>query len=196
MNNFKCSNPVCKINETGKCVEGLTPEECSFVLLNDEENDCQDDEVQDEEIQEVEVVPNDTFVHRGNLLSLDSATKILMSGESRVVAIVGPQEAGKTTLNLSFYESFQQNQFGGRKFAGSLSLVTYEKLCHFSRIASGQFTPDTPRTSVTDDLGFMHLAVQNDGITTGQESFILISQIAKNLARIYMKLLEQIVAFF
>ena len=84
---------------------------------------------------------------------------ILRAGQSRVIAIVAPRGAGKTTLIASLYELIQKGPIGNRRFARSRTLYAFERACHDLRAASLRIIPKTERTLLTD-VHFYHLGIR------------------------------------
>lgn len=137
-----CSNPECKIEETGRCVEGVEPDECPHYSSegSHEVNDSPE-----------ESEGNDSTVERTKLslsatLSLNDATNVLQNDDSRVICILGPSDSGKTCLIASMYDMFQAGQKAGIGFCHSRSLLAFEKICHDSRAESKRDTPHSQRT--------------------------------------------------
>lgn len=162
MSELTCRNPDCRISETGKCVEGLDISECPHQQI----------EVLATEVLAPEVITNipetkpepeqvDVIIASGDILSINDATDVLRAGSSRVITVIGPQDAGKTTFGLSLYDAFQNGPFNDYNFAGSLTLPAFEQRCHNARAESRRARPETPRTSLSDGLGFLHLAVNS-----------------------------------
>jgi len=54
---------------------------------------------------------------------------------SCVVAIIGPTDAGKTSLIASLYDLLQEGPVAGIGFARSLTLHAFEQACHDARAA-------------------------------------------------------------
>lgn len=93
----------------------------------------------------------------GERLTPDIAESIFRTDETRVVALVGPKDAGKTSIIACLSELFQRGRLGSLTFAGSGTLRAFEKACHQARAASRRVVPDTERTSQREGLGFFHL---------------------------------------
>lgn len=165
MEELSCPNPDCRIAETGKCVEGFEINKCPHQLALKEASHQGQDEVEEIEHADEEALSSeskDAPVTSGEILTVSEATDVLRVGESRVVTVIGPVKAGKTTLGISLYGAFQDGAFGRWNFVGSLTLPAFEKRCHLSRMESGRLTPETPRTSWSDGLGFLHLALYSE----------------------------------
>lgn len=109
------------------------------------------------ELDDQSVTPNDVPLHHGDELVGLEANIVASARPTRIVTVAGDVGAGKTTLLTSIYERFQRGMFGGFCFAGSLTLVGFERRCHASRIASGRSTPDTDRTRRGEQTAYLHL---------------------------------------
>ena len=93
----------------------------------------------------------------GDDMSVISADVFLRSRHARVVALVGGNDVGKTTLLASLYELAGLDRLTDFAFAGSETLRGFEARCHLSRAASNRPVPDTKRTPLTTDPQFLHL---------------------------------------
>jgi hypothetical protein len=95
-------------------------------------------------------------------LSVDQASEAMRIGDSRVVAIVGAIEAGKTTLVASMYDMFQRGLVDNIGFFRSKTLFAFEEACHHSRSASQRAEPFANRTPI-GAFGFYHLGIRDLG---------------------------------
>jgi hypothetical protein len=82
----------------------------------------------------------------GGDLTPDTGCEITAASLTRLVVLAGEAESGKTTLLTAIYEKFNEGEFADLLFAGSITLVGWEKRCHLSRITSGSEKADTERT--------------------------------------------------
>lgn len=146
-----CSNPDCRVAETGRCVEALPFSDCSFygrqpgaesVLLDDEP----------EVVQEEAAIP----LPGAGTLTPAEASKVLRAGETRVIAVIGPSDAGKTSLIASLYDMLQKGPVNGLDFAHSRTLHAFEQTCHDARAASQRGRPHSRRTPL-GEVRFYHL---------------------------------------
>lgn len=103
-------------------------------------------------------------------LTVDEADGLVKSGRSRVIAIAGPQSAGKTSLIAGLYDLFQIGRVGRVAFAQSYSLHAFEQAAHDSRAASRREEPTTPRTE-RGEVRFYHLQLVDT--ETGEASSVL-----------------------
>lgn len=74
-----------------------------------------------------------------------------------VIILAGAAKSGKTTVLTSIYESFLKAPYANFLFAGSKTLVAFERRCHSARVASRLQHPQTERTKPTDRIEFLHL---------------------------------------
>lgn len=95
----------------------------------------------------------------GDELSVVQAAELRRTVGGVLVALAGDQDVGKTTLIASLYDRFLDGPWAKFRFAGSETLVGFEKRLHLARMAGGQGKQDTPRTSNTSPLHFLHLSL-------------------------------------
>jgi hypothetical protein len=83
---------------------------------------------------------------------------------SRAIGLIGPNESGKTSLIAGVYDLLQEGPVSSVGFAGSSTLIGFEKVCHLARAASRRTVPHTERTSRGADATFFHLDLHREGI--------------------------------
>ena len=149
----QCSNSDCKVGQTGKCVEGLVLDKCPHYGKPSQPRAAA--EIVAAEAQAM-LLPS------GDLLTVGDANEVLRRGGSRVIAMVGPKEAGKTTLIASVFELFLRGAIEPYRFSSSRTLYAFERSCHPSRAISQNVVPKTERTLLTD-VHFYHLATRKNG---------------------------------
>ncbi len=90
----------------------------------------------------------------------DSAYRLTRAAATRVIVVAGLNDSGKTTFVASVYEAFLRSPaFANYCFAGSETLLGFERRCHFARLASGLPRPDTERTARSETIALLHLRV-------------------------------------
>ncbi len=99
---------------------------------------------------------NGVALQASTTLSVDEADDVVKERPSRVVAVAGPQSAGKTSLIAGLYDLFQLGQVGNVAFAQSFSLHAFEQAAHDSRAASRRTKPNTARTE-RGEVRFYHM---------------------------------------
>lgn len=149
----QCSNPHCKIAETGKCVEGLEITACGNF---GKPLRPLDDESGTEDRQDREMVA----LSRADRLTPDEARGVLGEARGCVIAIVGPHDCGKTSLIAGLFDQFQDGPVAGVAFRASKTLHAFEQVCHDARVSSQRGTPHSERTR-RGQVRFFHLGLQD-----------------------------------
>ncbi|WP_324742440.1 TRAFAC clade GTPase domain-containing protein [Pseudomonas veronii] len=147
-----CANPECRVAETGRCVEGLELDACPHYGEEPEYDEAEGEELEEEDLDQSITLPS------AETLSPEDASEILRRGESRVIAVLGPSDSGKTSLIASLYDLFQEGPVAGVEFARSLSLHAFEHACHDARAASRRSVPHMNRTPI-GEVNFYHLEI-------------------------------------
>jgi len=154
-----CGNGDCNLATDEKCVEGYPLEECPHV-----------GRISIEDIQEVRddaeptVIAETTIqLDSGEPLDRETAASLQRRRLSRAIGLIGPNDSGKTSLIASLYDLFQSGPVSGVSFAGSNTLIGFEKVCHLARAVSRRVKPHTQRTSVGADATFFHLDLHQEG---------------------------------
>lgn len=104
-----------------------------------------------------------------------TARLITQQRPTRLIVVAGGVKSGKSTLLGAIYEKFYSGPFANYLFAGSKTLLEFERICHDSRIASNRASAETERTKHTDDFRLLHLTVQNQN--TNKKHDILFTDI-------------------
>ncbi|MBG7622106.1 GTPase domain-containing protein [Herbaspirillum sp. AP02] len=151
---LKCANPECRISSGGRCIEGF-----------DEASICPQfgrTPANSEVPLQQAASPKKTTIELSSAkaLTIFGAQKILSDRISRVIAIIGPHDAGKTSLIAGLYDQFQAGDVDGIEFSRSQTLHSFEQVCHDARAESQREHPHTERTARGDVL-FFHLDVIN-----------------------------------
>lgn len=104
----------------------------------------------------------------GNSLGRIDLSLITQRSTPIVIGVVGPENAGKTTLLTMIYLLLASGKkIGDWNFTGSYTMLGWENLAYFPRWKPGnnyQFPPRTPRNSGRNQ-GFLHLALRKNNIT-------------------------------
>ena len=179
----RCANPECQVAVDGRCIEGFP------------------DTVGCPQFGRIPIVPaaeapgaypaprDGVAMQASTTLSVDEADEVVKERPSRIIAIAGPQSAGKTSLIAGLYDLFQLGQVGKVAFAQSFSLHAFEQAAHDSRAASRRTTPNTPRTE-RGEVRFYHLELVD--ADSGAVSSVLLGDRAARA--IPMKLVHAIAA--
>jgi energy-coupling factor transporter ATP-binding protein EcfA2 len=169
----RCSQPGCTVETDGKCLEGLTPEECTFYQAME----AAAAEGQNSPVRKDRLEAGSISFHDGEYLNEASSRPLTRMFLTRVIVLAGEVGSGKTTLLATLNDAFQKGPFGGYDFAGSLTLPAFERICHQARLASGRLSPKTERTKPTPDIQFLHLAVRS-GDTDRTTQHLLLADIS------------------
>jgi len=145
-----CPRPGCEMATTGVCMEGFNPvEQCPYTHVAADDDEAQSHE-QDDEGEYVRV-------STGDALTLEQANAVSGARPSRLIVLAGAAGSGKTTLLTSIYEKFLEASFAGFNFAGSETLVGFERRCYLGRTYSRQTVAETSRTPAKREPRVLHL---------------------------------------
>jgi hypothetical protein len=147
---YTCSKEGCKISEDGPCLDGHEKVgECPNLIIAREPSP-------ENIIQESGTID----LPSGEDLDFDQGTKITRARITRVIVLAGSVGSGKTTLLASIYEKFLRGPIANYLFAGSKTLIGFDKRCHLARIASLRARPSMERTKRGFDNKLLHLRVR------------------------------------
>lgn len=150
----KCANPDCRVATDGRCIEGFPDTaECPQFGKTPTDVSAPKSDADSPSVPGVVLPPSIT-------LPVIDAAKILADRFTHVVAIVGPHDAGKTSLIAGLYDLFQGGLVLDIAFARSETLHSFEQACHDSRAASRRETPHMERTE-HGEVRFYHLDLVN-----------------------------------
>lgn len=128
-------------------------------ILNDDIN-VENDEKEESERKDGEIITapiTEYQICSGEALSCNEIYRIAAKESTKMIVLVGPAGSGKTTIETSIYQLFQNNPVGKLYFAGSSTLQGYEQRSFYTRIKSQRDLPATQRTSLESDHPFLHL---------------------------------------
>ena len=168
-----CANEQCRFAETTQCVEGNDISECPYLKVPDATAPEDDEETTSPGSLPQQSV--DEFVHLGgeDYLSIPEASLLLKARSAPIIAFLGPVGAGKTSLIAEVYDAFQYKTYKSLAFAGSRTLIAFERICHKVRAASRAHAPTQDRSEIRDDPFFFHLTTRVDN--TGRPIDILLA---------------------
>lgn len=100
-------------------------------------------------------------INSGEALNCSDIYRIAAKESTRMIVLVGPVASGKTTMETSLYQLFQNSPVNDFCFAGSYSLQGFEQRAFYTRIKSKGNEPTTQRTSLEDNQAFLHIRLWN-----------------------------------
>jgi len=119
-----------------------------------------------------QVPPEVINLPSGSDLTPEAGGRIAAACLTRLVLLAGEAESGKTTLLATIYEKFNEGDFADLVFAGSATLVGWEKRCHLARVASGAEKADTERTLGLQQR-LLHLRVRDKSLAEPPQDLLL-----------------------
>lgn len=96
----------------------------------------------------------------GSELSGGETEDITLRWPTQLIVFAGAEDSGKTTMLAALYEHLGRGSFAGFDFAGSRSILGFEKICHANRIISESLQPTTERTIPSYEAAYYHLALR------------------------------------
>jgi len=162
-NIITCSNPECRVGETGKCVEGLELVACQ----NYGKAAVEPEKIESDNAEEKSRTNTVVTLSSAAKLTIPEATRILRQRQCKVIAVIGPHDAGKTSLIASMFDLFQEGPVGGVEFASSKTLHAFELACHDARCTSNRAIPHSERTKHGEGIKFYHLDVRGAAAKEG-----------------------------
>ena len=115
----------------------------------------------------------------GNALTLEEGHQLTGERMANVVVLMGMVKSGKTTVLAEIYERFCKGPFAGHLFAGSKTIMGFERICFLSRAVSLRELEDTDRTKRGIENNLLHLDLIREG--TGFRQRLLISDLSGEL---------------
>lgn len=104
---------------------------------------------------------NRTKVHNADAISEENINDFFSSDFVKLIVLAGLPSYGKTTLISCIYDKFiQDGEYGGYEFAGSKTILGFEKRSYLSRLKNGQ-RADTRRTVLNEDNPYLDLSLIN-----------------------------------
>jgi hypothetical protein len=172
LSNLICQQPGCPLNTAGTCLEGLDdPHDCPHVKKEPKPRQPPADD--DESADESAALTNDWKpVGGGYELTVEEASDVTAEHEAKVIVLAGEPDAGKTTLLATIYELFSKGDIPEYSFAGTQTILAFERACFPSRTASGNQKPVTDRTRHTRPR-FYHLNLREAGETQNRKHLLV-----------------------
>lgn len=98
--------------------------------------------------EETVIEENILDVYTGLEVPLSRSYPISSTQQTKLVLILGPVGAGKTTLVSRIFDQFHDGSIGAWKFAGSETIVGYESILRLYRSQDVNIIPAVDRTSL------------------------------------------------
>ena len=181
-----CAAAGCQVAEGGSCIEGFESlRECpNYRQTTPSAAGVTSDEGAPPRTHPTPAVRPETAepslrLSSGNALTAQEAHQLTGECLTKVVVLMGMVKSGKTTVLAELYEHFCKGPFAGHLFAGSKTIIGFERICHLSRAASQRPAEDTERTKRATENNLLHLdLVAQDG---GFRHRLLISDLSGEL---------------
>lgn len=126
--------------------------------------------------------PTTVDLFAGYEMSEVETEEITLRWHTQFIVLAGAEGSGKTTMIAALFEHLSRGSFAGFDFAGSRSVLGFEKICHANRVISGGARATTERTIPSDEAGYYHLALRE---TSGERRRrqVLLSALSGELYR-------------
>ncbi len=172
LSNLICQQPGCPLSTSGTCLEAFDdPHDCPHV--KEGAKNPQQDSDEDEGTDEAAALTSDwNPVGGGYELTVDEASRVTAEHEAKVIVLAGEPDAGKTTLLATIYELFSKGDVPGYSFAGTQTILAFERACFPSRTASGNLKAVTDRTRHMRPR-FYHLSLREAGETRTRKHLLI-----------------------
>lgn len=100
------------------------------------------------------------YLPSGDALTIEETYDITAAEKTKTIVLIGPPSCGKTTIETTLYQMFQEGNVGDYYFAGSKTILGFEERSYYTRTKSRQSIPETPRT-IRGTESFLHLKILN-----------------------------------
>jgi hypothetical protein len=151
---FKCSQPECSIETTGKCVNGLNVDECSNKI------NIVKDEIPEQEIVRDTIAPKTIRLQWGESFQEEEISTITYRYPCKLILLIGEPSSGKSTLYAALFDSFHKGGCGNYFFSSTRTPIGFERICYLAREKSQGKIPKTERTK-SYEFTYYHLAVRD-----------------------------------
>ena len=145
-----CTLAECTVADGGSCARGEPdPLDCKFFEL-----------ASPDDIAQYEPEIRTIALPSGEALFADEMEPLFASHPVSLVAPLGLNEAGKTTLIAMIYLFLRSGRLDGFRFAGSRTVVGLARRTHDASVASARNIGTTPRTGRETSGQHLHLAMR------------------------------------
>lgn len=179
---LRCRHPDCTLPEGGRCAraaEFSDPLAACPELVRQPEKDARPAPA----VRSVAPTPEDAAPWKGRHLNLLEADQLLQRSPARVIAVLGPYDAGKTCLLASFFLQLTSGQRGPfpYRFASSRTLYGFQALIDRANRWSGkegdEIVAHTPKEETEHPGQFLHLGVRPSDASDDRHLDILLSDV-------------------
>ena len=157
-----CTNEQCRFADTAECVEGNDINECPYLEVWDASASEDADETTSPGPSAQQSGDEPVSLGGEEHLSVTEASSLLKARDAPIIAFLGTAGAGKTSLIAEVYDAFQYKTYKSLAFAGSRTLIAFERICQKIRAASKAPEPTQDRSEILDDPFFFHLTIHVD----------------------------------
>ena len=163
--------PKCEVSKDGRCLEGLALTECPHFFWTKDPI-----ETESVEKQPTIVVPQ-VHLLSGEEWRIDNLKIVMSQYSTKKIFIIGDSDSGKTTLLIRLFSAFQHAPFKDYIFAGSTTLLGFERRIHLSKVESDVEDEKTEKTN-SKEFSFLHLALKVKDNLQGTANHLLLSDIS------------------
>jgi hypothetical protein len=140
---------------------------------------------------------DDAAPWKGRHLGLVEAEAIAQRSPARVISVLGPFNAGKTSLMASFFLQIANGQYGTfpYRFASSRTLYGFQDLVNratrWSGKSSEQIVEHTPKEDAADGGRFLHVGLRPRASADDRHIDVLLSDVAGEWIEGWSKLVDE-----
>lgn len=171
-NAVSCKQAKCNVAKDGKCLEGLPLKECPHISWID----SIDVTVANTEVKKVSGAPQ-VLLSSGEEWNLKNVSELTNQYQTKRIYIIGDSDCGKTTLLIKLFNLFQLGRFGKYQFAGSTTLIGFERRIHLTKMESKSTIEQTEKTK-SQEFNFLHLEVKTTDVSERNRTHLLLSDIS------------------
>jgi len=163
---YKCSQPECSIQTTGKCVNGLEPKDCTNKL----DIIKQDEKTLHEEFGST-FGTEDVRLPWGESYLEPEISHLTYQYNCRLILVIGEPSCGKSTLYGALFDSFHKGGCGKFIFSSTKTPIGFERICHYAREKCKGKQSNTERTK-SHEFTYLHLGVRQKDMTNETQHLI------------------------
>jgi hypothetical protein len=195
---LRCTNPDCTIAEGGSCARAAS--------LSDPLVQCPDllrgNSTPGTGPRTADAAPREpgTAPWAGHHMTAREADRMMWSTPARLLAVVGPTDAGKTSMLLSFFLQLADGQYGDfpYRFASSRSLFALQAMCrNFAKwdgVTPGSAVPRTQKADGGEEQRFLHIGLRPRRVDDDRHIDVLFADVAGEHFSAFTQRAEEAVA--